>query len=322
MELRIGYFPVLDAALALRQTYDHVRSQLYNPAMVALTGRFSPGDKNLIEEAGEATNGWLWVIESLLEPSAAGLFGMEEGLLYLEQTLLPSQGRPIPEAILATIQSLLSRTLRTGIASEASRRARCLLDSTSAISQGIKSAGVWEYMLGVSDRVYRAKSGEYVFRLKPELRVREEDIARIIVMPSLVVSRRMAFWKSGSTLLLYVSTASPATVDDPPDCLLLSALAVGDRTRLRMLRHLAEQSCTNLEMAEFLGVNPSTASRHFKLFRDAGFVELRGEGGRAEYELAPEALATALGAIIDFIKPLRQYNLYSQSVHRHKGGLK
>jgi DNA-binding transcriptional ArsR family regulator len=303
MELRIGYFPVLDAALALRQAYDFVRFQPFNQAMEGIADRFTPNDKALIEEAVEATDGWLRVIDSLLEPDSAGLFGVEEGLLHLEQSGLSNLKSRVPESTLTKIRSLLSRTLRNGIAPEASRRARLLLDTSSAISQGISQAGVWDYMLSISDRVYRAKSGEYVFKVKPEIRVKETEVTRVIVMPSLVVSRRLAFWKSGSTLLLYVSNASPATVDDPPDSLLISALAVGDRTRLRMLRHLAEQPCTNLEMAEFLGVNPSTASRHFKLFKDAGFVELReGNGGRTEYELSPEVLSTALGAIVDFVK--------------------
>lgn len=305
MELRIGYFPVLDAALVLRQAFDCVRFQPYNPVMEAIAGRFTASERSQVEEVGEATRGWLWVIEALLDPQAAGLLGIEEGLLRIEQESMsvPDRGQRIPAAVLETARLLLAPVLRSGIAPEAARRARQLLDATTAISRGLQTAGVWEYLLGLSDRLYREKSGEFVFRIKPELRVREEEVTRIIVMPSLVVSRRMSFWKSGSTLLFFVSTASPTPVDDPPDSLLLSALALGDRTRLRMLRHLAEQPSTNLEMAEFLGVNPSTASRHFKLFKDAGFVEVRaGVGGRTEYELAPEAVATALAAIVAYIR--------------------
>ena len=301
----MGYFPVLDAALALRQGFDSVRFQPYNPVMESIVGRFLANERIQVEEVGAVTRGWLWVIEGLLDPQAAGLLGLEEGLLRIEHESrsVPDEGRRIPETVLETARLLLARTLRTAIAPEASRRAHHLLDVTTAINRGIQTSGVWEYLLGLSDRLYREKSGEFVFRIKPELRVREEEVTRVIVMPSLVVSRRMSFWKSGSTLLFFVSTASPTPVDDPPDSLLLSALAVGDRTRLRMLRHLAEQPSTNLEMAGFLGVNPSTASRHFKLFKDAGFVEVRaGVGGRTEYELAPEAVATALEAIVAFIQ--------------------
>jgi len=92
-------------------------------------------------------------------------------------------------------------------------------------------------------------------------------------------------------------------LDEAPDGVLLGALALADRTRLRMLRRLSASPCGNAEMADFLGVNPSTASRHFKLFKDAGLVELRGaEGARLEYELAPEGLDAALRAIAEYVQ--------------------
>lgn len=297
MELRIGYFPVLDAALVLRQAYDFVRFQPFNPLMESCAGRLSAGDRALVEATGEATRGWLEVIEALLDPGDAGLLGLEEGLVRLDGGDLEAAGTS-----LAAARPLLAQVLRTDLAPEASRRARHLLEAAEAIARGIRKDGLWAYVLGLSDRVRRGRNGELEFRIKPELRVREEDLERVIVMPSLVLSRQMAFWKSGATLLLYVSMSAPLPVDGPPESLLLSAMAVGDRTRLRMLRYLAGRSCTNLEMAGLLGVNPSTASRHFKLFKNAGFVELReGEGGRSEYELASGAIVAALGAIADYI---------------------
>jgi DNA-binding transcriptional ArsR family regulator len=289
MELRIGYYPVLDAALALRQAFESIRFQPYNPAMEAIAERFSPADRDATEVLGEGTGGWLQVIGALLERDAEGLLGLEEGLLRLEDAAEPTKAR-------------LAQVLRTGIAPEAARRARSLLEATAAIHLGIQAAGVWDYVLGLSDRVFRARSGELVFRTKPEMRVREADLERIVLTPSLVATRRLTFWRNAKTALFYVSSGLAPTPEEPSDSLLLSALAVGDRTRLRMLRHLAEQPCSNLEMAEFLGMNPSTASRHFKLLKDAGFVEVREDAGRTECELAPRALEAALGAIVAFIK--------------------
>jgi len=295
MELRLGYFPVLDAALAFRQTFESVRFQPYAPFMETLAGRFTPAERTAIEEVGETTEGWLRVLDALLEPGAAGLLGLEEGLLKLDEASEAAAG---PAA-----WPLLAQVLRGSLACEASRRGRQLMEATADMGRGVREAGVWDYVLGLSDRVFRVKSGEYVFRIKPEMRVREEEVERIILTPSLVASRQLTFWKSGKTVLFFVSGGAPAVPGDPPDGLLLSALAVGDRTRLRMLRRLAEHTCTNLEMAEFLGMNPSTASRHFKLFKDAGFVDPReGDGGRIEYELSPEAVSRSLEAIVAFIR--------------------
>ncbi len=316
MELRIGYFPVLEAALALRQAYEPIRFSPFNPAMQGIQERLSPAERTRVDEVGAATDGWLAVLGILLEEGAAGLKGSEEGLMQLAhaaQAALPFKergpfeglGRTSAQPEEGTVEAagaLLARVLRTGIAAEAARKSRCLLEASEAIARGVKEAGPWPYLLGISDRLQRARSGELVFRIKPEFRLREEEVRRLVITPSLVATRRLTFWRNGPTLVFFVASSAPSAPDDPPDGLLLTALAVGDRTRLRMLRRLAEGSCTNLEMAEFLGVNPSTASRHFKVFKDAGFAEIReGEGGRAEYQLMPEGMETAFRAIVGFV---------------------
>lgn len=314
MELRIGYFPVLEAALALRQSYDSVRFSPFNPAMQGIQDRLSPVERAQVEEVGTATDGWLAVLGILLEDGAAGLKGPEEGLMqlaHMPQVALPFQARGpfeglgrisvLPGAgVVEDAGALLAQVLRSGIAPEAARKSRCLLEAAGAIAQGVKEAGPWPYLLGISDRLQRARSGELVFRIKPEFRLREEEVRRLVITPSLVATRRLTFWRNGPTLVFFVASSAPSAPDDPPDGLLLAALAVGDRTRLRMLRRLAEGPCTNLEMAEFLGVNPSTASRHFKVFKDAGFVEIR-EGARAEYQLLPEGMEAAFRAIVGFV---------------------
>ena len=312
MELRIGYFPVLDAALVLRQAFEPMRFAPFNGPMQGIHDRLAPGDRTELEALAEATDGWLSVLGTLLEPGAAGLKGAEEGLMQLAHDPLAAlPGRPfegpgrhtpgLDEATVTAASALLARVLRTGIVPEA-RRTRCLLEASEAIARGIREAGPWPYLLGISDRLHRTRSGELAFRIKPEFRLREEAVARVVVTPSLVASRRLTFWRNGATLLFLVACSAPGHPEEAPDGLLLTALAVGDRTRLRMLRRLAEGPSTNLEMAEFLGVHPSTASRHFKVFKDAGFVELREGEGRAEYELLPEALEAGLAAIAAFIK--------------------
>ncbi len=314
MELRIGYFPVLEAALALRQAYEPVRFAPFNGAMQGIQDRLTSVEQTQVDEVGAATDGWLAILGILLEEGAAGLKGSEEGLMQLTHapgSALPFQARgafeglgrvsALPgEDVVESACALLTRVLRAGIAPEAARKSSCLLEASEAIARGMKVAGPWPYLLGISDRLQRARSGELVFRIKPEFRLREEEVRRLVITPSLVATRRLTFWRNGSTLVFFVASSAPSAPDDPPDGLLLTALAVGDRTRLRMLRRLAEGPCTNLEMAEFLGMNPSTASRHFKVFKDAGFVEIR-EGARAEYQLVPEGMEAAFRAIVGFV---------------------
>lgn len=315
MEVRIGYFPVLDGALALRQACEAERFSPFNPAMQGILDHLSQEERAHVDDVGAATDGWLGVLGILLEEGAAGFKGSEEGLVQLTHaphSALPLRTREpfeglgrrsiVPEEpIVSAACKLLGAVLRTGIAPEAARKSRCLLAASEDIDQRIRQLGPWRYLMGVSDRMRWAETGEIVFRIEPEFRMREEDVRRVVVTPSVVATRRLTFWRNGATLVFFVSASAPGTLDDPPDGLLLTALAVGDRTRLRMLRRLSEGAVTNLEMAEYLGVNPSTASRHFKVFKDAGFVEIR-DGGRAEYQLRSGAMERAFEAILAFVR--------------------
>ena len=321
MDLRIGYFPVLDAALALRQSFESQRFAPFNPVMQGIHDRLGEAGRAQVDQVGEATGGWLSILGILLDPESAGLKGLEEGFLRLVQDPLAAlplvRKGPFPdmtglakvpsESTILAAGQLLSQTLGGSLVGEAARRSRRLLEASQALAEATGSQGVWPYLLRVSDRLRRTASGEIAFRIKPEFRLREDAVERIILTPSLVATRRLTFWRNGSALVFFIAEGAPSAPDDPPDGLLLTALAVGDRTRLRMLRRLAQGVCTNLEMAEFLGLNPSTVSRHFKVFKDAGFVELREAAeGRAEYEFTPEAMTAAFGAISAFIQGREQ----------------
>jgi DNA-binding transcriptional ArsR family regulator len=285
--------------------------------MQGIHERLGKAGRAQVDRVGEATGGWLSILGILLDQDSAGGKGVEEGFLQMVQDPLAAlplvrkgafadmigQAKVPPESAILAAGALIAQTLRFGIAVEAGRRSRRLLETTQALAEAVRGQGVWPYLMEVSDRLRRTASGEIAFRTQPECRLREEAVERIILTPSLVATRRLTFWRNGPALVFFIAEGAPSAPHDPPDGLLLTALAVGDRTRLRMLRHLAQGACTNLEMAEFLGLNPSTVSRHFKVFKDAGFVELHeGPDGRAEYEFTPEALAAAFGAISDFIQ--------------------
>jgi DNA-binding transcriptional ArsR family regulator len=90
---------------------------------------------------------------------------------------------------------------------------------------------------------------------------------------------------------------------EPSDMLLLRTLAVNDRTRLKMLKLLAERSYSTNDMAERLNMNASTVSRHFKVFKDAGFVDICSqEGNFIYYSLNLREIKSSFKGILDYIK--------------------
>jgi hypothetical protein len=59
MDLRIGYFPVLDAALALRQSFESQRFAPFNPVMLGIHDRLGKAGRAQVDQVGDATDGWL-----------------------------------------------------------------------------------------------------------------------------------------------------------------------------------------------------------------------------------------------------------------------
>ena len=65
--------------------------------------------------------------------------------------------------------------------------------------------------------------------------------------------------------------------------------AVGDPTRLRLLRLLARTELNVQEMVQILGLSQPGVSKHLKLLRDAGWLRQRKEGTWSWYALVDEA---------------------------------
>ena len=65
---------------------------------------------------------------------------------------------------------------------------------------------------------------------------------------------------------------------------------LGDSTRLRLLRVLAEDRFNVSELTGILGAAQSGVSRHLGLLKDAGLVVDRAEGTRRIYGIDPAGL--------------------------------
>jgi DNA-binding transcriptional ArsR family regulator len=68
-------------------------------------------------------------------------------------------------------------------------------------------------------------------------------------------------------------------------------LAVADDSRRTLLESLAGGPATAGELAALLPIARPGVSRHLRVLREAGLVEVRHEGQRRIYSLRPEPLA-------------------------------
>jgi DNA-binding transcriptional ArsR family regulator len=122
-------------------------------------------------------------------------------------------------------------------------------------------------------------------------------------MPSIFASRNLTFWHKDNNYLFFVSKGSRTSQPlEPSDQLILKTLAFNDKTRLKMLRLLSTDNYNTAEMSEKLNNNPSTISRHFKLFKDAGYVNIFSqEGNFINYSLNHSEIEKSLKEIANYI---------------------
>jgi DNA-binding transcriptional ArsR family regulator len=87
-----------------------------------------------------------------------------------------------------------------------------------------------------------------------------------------------------------------------PDAELLRLLrALGDDTRLRALRLIAEAPRSTQELAPLVGITEAGLSKHLRVLAEAGIVESRRDGYYVLYSLVPERLQPLSSSVLAFL---------------------
>lgn len=304
MNNKIGYYPILDILLAIRQIYSGERFKPYNSALEEIQLKMDENEKNVINDLGEYTTEWLEAIETFIDFTLTTSSSIEEALLKIKNN---------PEIIsknagnydgINDVGDFLITLCQNYFNNEIAKNNKVLFQSVIDISNKIEEMGTIDYLLSVSDRMTRVDDNTIKFFIKPDHSIRISDLENIIIMPSIFASRNLTFWFNGNNYLFYVSINAKNTLQiDPSDMLLLKTLAFNDKTRLKMLRLLSSKNFNTAEMAEILNVNASTVSRHFKVFKDAGYVEVFSQNGNfINYSLNMNEIENSLNSILAYIK--------------------
>ncbi len=133
------------------------------------------------------------------------------------------------------------------------------------------------------------------------------DWQELVLVPSYWISPLVIFEQLGSGKELFLFGARPADVslvpgELVPDGILRTIKTLGDPTRLRILRYLAQESITPAELARRLRLRAPTVTHHLNLLRLAGLVYLTlGEKGKRRYEARLEAVDDAFELLRVFL---------------------
>lgn len=125
----------------------------------------------------------------------------------------------------------------------------------------------------------------------------EPGVRRVVLAPSYLV-RPYNFTFTGADWRIFVYPVSDTALEPhdplaPPQGVLRLHRALGDDTRLRILRLLRERDWYLTEIAERLSLSKPTIKHHLAQLRAAGLVTLTEEGGLSYYSLRRERLDDA-----------------------------
>jgi DNA-binding transcriptional ArsR family regulator len=133
----------------------------------------------------------------------------------------------------------------------------------------------------------------------------EPGVRRVVLAPSYLV-RPYNFTFTGVDWRLFIYPVSDEALEPhdplaPPQSVLRLHRALGDETRLRILRLLKDRDWYLTEIAERLELSKPTIKHHLAQLRAAGLVTLTEEGGLSYYSLRRNRLDDASSELIRFL---------------------
>ncbi|WNS44932.1 metalloregulator ArsR/SmtB family transcription factor [Paenibacillus sp. MMS20-IR301] len=120
---------------------------------------------------------------------------------------------------------------------------------------------------------------------------RHDQLQLIYVLPSTFIFPHLLMdWTTDSLMLpLAVDIPGQPVSEDPPEDLLRSFKALGDATRLRMLKLLYQSPHCTKQLAPVLGISEAAVSKQLKLLSAAGLVQAERKGNYLFYSTDKEA---------------------------------
>lgn len=235
---------------------------------------------------------WVERVEARLRPETLARIrdlGEQVDLFAIAAELEAGPPRTAPDALrsLSAADPALADLLLAywdGISPEVGAAVGLLAESIRREEAALASMDPGAYIARFSDRVSLAGDGEsIILHWGKGMRIPLGDLDRILFIPSAFCPRRLMFYRLGATQIFFYDPTrdlAPARVEEAPESLVLGFSALGDMTRLRLLRLIATESLPAQEMARRLDLNESTVSRHLRLMVEAGLVSRERQDGK------------------------------------------
>lgn len=248
--------------------------------------------------------------ELLLPALARPLYDHGGTQVIDEHTVAANGGAELvadPAAYAARLARFLERYWRMAFETEWERIEPLLAHAVAESGRRIASAGVWAVLgrLPPHCRVDPQRQ-ELLIDLPHEHAVHIDEANSLVLIPSVFVWPHLRIncdppWPTAITY------AAPTIARDaepriPPAELLRVLRALGDDTRLRVLKLIAQKPRTTQELAPLVGLSNAGLSKSLQRLAEAGLVTSRRDGYYVLYSLAPGRLDALPEAVQQFLR--------------------
>jgi DNA-binding transcriptional ArsR family regulator len=214
-----------------------------------------------------------------------------------------------PQAFIAEFATFIECYFEHVFAKEWERIEPLLADSVADAGERIARDGFYQALAQLSPRlrgdarrrrlvIEKWFEHDYALRAGDELTL----VPSVYVWPNLAVFLEDGPWpKSIVYPASFLAQRRPARM--PPDQLVRLLRALGDGTRLRTLRLIAQRPRSTQELAPLIGISEATLSRHLRILTEAGVLARSRKGRFVLYRLEADAVARLEPGLRSFLGP-------------------
>lgn len=211
-----------------------------------------------------------------------------------------------PRAVLERFLAMLETYWREAFAAEWARIEPELAASVTEAGRVIRSQGVFGLLRGLGPDVRCDREAGRFWLDRPhdhELEIGADQ--QLVLAPSVYVWPHVrvncdAPWPPG-LVFPASSILREARPRIPPAELTAVLRALGDDTRLRALRLIAERPRSTQELAPLVGVTEAALSKHLRVLTEAGLLERRRDGYYVLYRLVQQRVAAVGSSLENFL---------------------
>lgn len=147
--------------------------------------------------------------------------------------------------------------------------------------------GLWEWCKKIHSRLC-VGSDTIVFLKNHEYRIEKEKIKRVIVTVSTFVTPHLWLYNKNYELEIVKGIIVEQEKDEISEELMWVFKAMGDLTRLHIIKHLLHGICTTQALAKEMKLSEPAISKHLKIMQKAGLVKKAKNGFYMVYEFDTE----------------------------------